>query len=80
MARAPGAGAGGPPSMFDLDHPFFKPLWVRILVTALTLGWSVVEALTGSAFWFALLAGVGAWLAYSFFLARKDDGDDSSER
>jgi len=69
--------------MFDLDHPFFKPLWVRILVTVSTLGWSVVEALTGSPFWFALFAGAGAWLGYSFFLARKDDTDntdDSSER
>jgi hypothetical protein len=25
---------------FDLQHPFYKPLWIRVLITALCLGWA----------------------------------------
>jgi hypothetical protein len=62
--------------LFDLKNPFFKPLWIRILVTAVTLGWSVFEFLTNDPFWAILFGAVAIWCAYSFFFS----DIDSSER
>ncbi len=53
--------------MFDLDHPFFKPLWVRIAVAGVALGWAVVEAVAGSPLWGILFGALGAYAAYRFF-------------
>ncbi|WP_108854640.1 hypothetical protein [Albidovulum aquaemixtae] len=56
-------------SFFDLRTPFFRPLWVRILVTALALGWAGVELVTGSVFWTILFGAVGLYCFYEFFIA-----------
>ncbi len=62
---------------FDLNHPFFKPLWIRILVTGIALGWAVIEAMTGEPFWAILFGAAAAWCAHSFFFS---PDNDSSER
>ena len=54
--------------MFDLDHPFFKPLWLRVLVVAVALGWALVEFASGSPFWGILFGAIGAYAAYKFFV------------
>ncbi len=54
--------------MFDLDHPFFKPLWLRIVVVAVALGWALVEFASGSAFWGILFGALGVYAAYKFFI------------
>ncbi|MCB9993543.1 MAG: DUF3329 domain-containing protein [Hyphomicrobiaceae bacterium] len=53
--------------MFDLNHPFFKPLLVRILVTVLVLGWGLFELTMGSVFWAILFLAMGAYCVYGFF-------------
>ena len=50
--------------MFDLRHPFFNPLWRRVLTVALALGWAVVEAATGSPGWAMIFGAVGVWAGY----------------
>lgn len=55
--------------LFDLDHPFFKPLWLRIAVVASCLAWAVFEAFGGSPAWAAAFGGVGLYSAYRFFFA-----------
>ena len=57
--------------MFDLDHPFFNPLWRRIAVTAVCLGWGGVEAWSGNAFWALLFVALGVYCLWSFFIAWK---------
>ncbi len=64
--------------MLDLKHPFFNPLWRRIVVVVLCLGWAVVEVLGGSPGWAVVFAGIGLFAAYQFFVgwtpvAPKDD-------
>ena len=54
--------------MFDLDHPFFRPLWVRALVVAVCLGWAAFEFATASPFWGILFGAVGVYAAYRFFV------------
>ena len=60
---------------FDLSHPFFKPLAVRVSVTLVALSWGVFELLTGELFWAILFLAAGIWCAYSFFFS--PNGDDS---
>jgi hypothetical protein len=52
----------------DTDHPWLRPLWVRVLVVLLASGWAVLEFATGSPFWGMLFLGLGAYAAWSFFL------------
>jgi hypothetical protein len=54
----------------DLNHPFFIPLWRRVLVVAACLGWAAFEFLgaRGSPFWGILFGAIGLYAAYAFFL------------
>jgi len=52
----------------DTDHPFFRPLWIRILLVAVCAGWGILEFVTGSPFWGVLFLGLGAYAAWGFFM------------
>lgn len=54
----------------DLNHPFFRPLWIRVAVVAACLGWALFEFLgpRGSPFWGILFGAIGLYSAYAFFL------------
>lgn len=54
---------------FDVQHPFFIPLWRRIAVVALCLGWAGFELALGSPFWAILFGAIGIWCAHQFFIA-----------
>ena len=51
-------------------HPWFRPLWRRVLVTLFCLGWAGWEAYydVGS-IWFLLMVAVTAWAIWDFFLS-----------
>ena len=55
--------------MFDLDHPWFRPLHRRVLTCALALGWGAFELFTGSPGWAILFLAVGAYAVFRLFLA-----------
>ncbi len=63
--------------MFDLDHKFFKPLGVRIAVTAITGGWALFEFYSGATLWGIMFAAMAIWCAWSFFNGQygKNDTD-----
>lgn len=58
----------------DTDHPGFKPLWVRVLVTAGAGAWGLVEILTGSPFWAMIFLGLAAYCVWAFFFDFHPDG------
>ena len=60
---------------FDFDHPFFNPLWVRILVFAICIGWGLFEFVSGSAIWGVVFCAMGLWAGHSFFIANLHRGD-----
>ena len=62
--------------IFDLQHPFFGPLWRRALVTAIAFGWAGVELASGAPGWALLFAAAGAWCGYQFFVVWTDPQDD----
>ena len=54
--------------MFDLQIPFFVPLWRRIVLVGLLLGWTTVEVLTGAFAWAILFGSIGVYAIYQFFV------------
>lgn len=55
--------------LLDTDHPFFKPLWIRVLVVAVCVGWGVFELASGAPFWAVIFLGIAAYSAWGFFVA-----------
>ena len=53
--------------LFDLQHPAFRPLWRRVVITVLCLGWAAVEFASGSPFWGVLFGALGLYVGYVWF-------------
>lgn len=50
-------------------HPFFKPLWRRILVFVICVGWTGFEVVYGQdSFWLVIAGGMTLYAAWDFFL------------
>ncbi len=69
MARKP---------LFDAEHPFFRPLITRLIVTGFTTGWTVFEFIRGAPIWGLLFGAIAAWCWWALILKYKapDEGDD----
>jgi len=57
----------------DNRHPFFRPLWRRVLVLLVCLAWSAVEFATGAPFWGVIALGFGLYAVWAFFIAYEAD-------
>ncbi|MEM9320484.1 MAG: DUF3329 domain-containing protein [Pseudomonadota bacterium] len=61
--------------MFNLDTPFFRPLWRRALTLIVCFGWGLWELANGAPFWamvFGALGGAAAWQFYTIDWAKYD--------
>lgn len=56
-------------SLFDFNDPFYRPLWLRVLLVAITFGWGVFEFVSGYPFWGTIFCGVAALAFYGFFVS-----------
>jgi len=77
--------------LIDPNHPFYQPLWVRVVIVAACAGWFGIEMLAHQPFWATIAAGVAAYSAFALLLNFKpdppkpaepmvvDDGDDDSD-
>ncbi|MCY4452678.1 MAG: hypothetical protein OXC01_12075 [Immundisolibacterales bacterium] len=65
-------------SLFDVQTPFFRPLWRRVAVTVVCLAWAAMEVSTGAVFWAILFGAAGLYLAWQFFVVfdPAPDGDE----
>jgi hypothetical protein len=54
--------------VFDLDNEFYRPLWIRLLITLGCILWGLVELATGNLFWAVLFIGIGLFSGYRFFV------------
>jgi len=52
----------------DPNHPLYRPLWVRLLIVGVCLGWAAVEFSTGGPFWGVLVGGIGCYAAWALLL------------
>lgn len=55
----------------DPDHPMFSKAWVRVLTTAVPLGWAGVEFWAGDPFWGLLFGAAGAYAGYQLFIHKR---------
>ena len=55
--------------MFDFSHPFFRPLWRRVLIVAVALGWALFEAVTGNPAWAVVFGALGAVALWGLLVA-----------
>jgi hypothetical protein len=53
--------------MIDLDHPIYRPLWARLLIVGVCLGWAGFEFWGGAPFWGVIVGGLGIYAAYKLF-------------
>lgn len=66
---------------FNVKHPMFNPLWVRILITGVCTIWAMLEFGSGNPFWGILFAGIAAFCIWKFFVkfemhtGETDEGD-----
>ena len=65
--------------LFELQHPFFRPIWRRYLVVAVCLGWAVFEFVTGSPLWAIIFGALGVTAIWQLFLAPWPDQNDSAD-
>jgi len=56
----------------DTDHPMLRPLWVRVLLVAICLGWAAFEFTRASPTWGVVFLALGLYAAWAFFLAPAD--------
>lgn len=53
----------------DRDHPFYRPLWRRILIVAVAAGWTVFELVVGgNPMWLVIAIGILAYAVWSFLI------------
>ena len=57
--------------IIDTNHPFYRPLWVRLLIVGLCSVWAVVEFVNNEPFWGTVVGGVAIYSAYVLLLTFK---------
>jgi hypothetical protein len=68
--------------MFEKEqqHPFYKPLWVRVALLAFCAGWFAFELFYSKDPLFTLLSGLAtAYVAWAFFLGWPGTRSDDAE-
>ena len=64
--------------MKDRDHPFFRPLYRRILVTLFCAAWAAWEIYNGEQLWAYITMGITAYSAWVFLLTYDRDRDKAA--
>ncbi len=67
--------------MIDLDHPFYRPLWARLLIVGVCVAWSGLEFWSGAPGWGMIVGLVGLYAAYKLLYEyhRRGTGDPVGE-
>lgn len=55
-------------SFFDVEHPFLVPLWRRIVLVLVCVGWSALEWASGSTFWGVIALGFAGYAIVALLL------------
>lgn len=65
--------------LIDPSHPFYRPLWVRLAIVVVCLGWGLFEFSTGAALWGTLFTGAGVYAAWALLIAFEPGDDKQGE-
>ncbi|MFK7892518.1 MAG: hypothetical protein AB8B63_16990 [Granulosicoccus sp.] len=58
--------------MFDFEHPWFRPLWRRVLTTGIAVGWGSFEMFLGNSGWGTIFLALGAYTGYKLLVTYSD--------
>lgn len=64
----------------DAEHPFFRPLWRRVLVVAFCFGWAGFEFYNGSQTWGLIALAAAAYGVWSLFIAYNPPPEDTATK
>lgn len=53
----------------EAEHPFYRPLWIRVCLTGVLLVWTALEWANDEPFWGVMTSAAAGWAIWSFFLA-----------
>lgn len=53
----------------EAEHPFYRPLWIRVCLTGVLLVWTALEWANDEPFWGIMTSAAAVWAIWSFFLA-----------
>ncbi|NJM28998.1 MAG: DUF3329 domain-containing protein [Rhizobiales bacterium] len=59
----------------DVGHPFYRPLWRRIVIVAFVAAWFGYEAYSKDGLWTVLSAAMLGYAIWTFFIAWPKDED-----
>ena len=51
----------------DLQVDFFRPVWKRVAVVLVCIGWSIFEFASGTPFWGIIFGGIGVYALWQLF-------------
>lgn len=60
----------------DSDRAFFRPKWRRVAATAFCAAWSVLEWVSGEAFWGTVAIGITIYCLWNFFYRFKETPEE----
>jgi hypothetical protein len=63
----------------DPDHPFYRPLWVRLLIVVFCSAWTAVEFWNGANTWGMIFLAVSAYTACVLIIFFKPKTDAVEE-
>lgn len=62
-----------------LDDPRYRPLWLRILVVGICIGWGLFELSTGAVGFAMLFLAAGGYVAWRFFVTFAPDDEEDKK-
>ncbi|AFL53313.1 uncharacterized membrane protein YuzA (DUF378 family) [Sinorhizobium fredii] len=60
----------------DPDHPFYRPLWIRLLIVALCAVWTAVEFYGGQTMWATIFLVVTTYAGAALLIFYKPKQPD----
>lgn len=61
----------------EAEHPFYRPLWIRVCLTGVLVVWTALEWANDEPFWGIMTSAAAVWAIWSFFIAYDPDAAGS---
>ncbi len=65
--------------LIDPSHPFYAPLWRRVAIVAVVFLWSGLEFYNDAQTWGIIVAAIGVYCVWQFFVAFEASGDGDGD-
>jgi len=66
-------------AFFDLQIPFFIPIWRRVALILVCHGWGLFEFANGTPFWGVIFVGLGVFASWQLFFDGWPDSNSSTD-